>query len=96
MKKLLVILLILITNFGFGQQITAPDPKSFTVNTTAQDASGFSLSGFNSTDNLLCAIGLPTAPSGTTFYLTTTTGLSPASGFTMSGNKTKLVFTGTM
>ena len=96
MKKLLVILFLLITNYGFGQSVTAPEPKSFIVNTTAQDASGFSLSGFNSTATLLCAIGLPSAPTGTTFYLTTTTGLTPASGYTMSGNKTRLAFTGTM
>ena len=96
MKKLLVILFLLITNYGFGQSVTAPEPKSFTINTTAQDASGFSLSGFSSTATLLCAIGLPQAPSGTTFYLTTTTGLTPASGYTMSGNKTRLAFTGTM
>jgi hypothetical protein len=35
-------------------------------------------------------------PSGTTFNLTTITGLTAASGFTLSGNKTRLVVTGTM
>jgi len=96
MKRLLVILFLLITNYGFGQSVTSPEPKSFIINTAAQDASGFSLSGFNSTATLLCAIGLPSAPTGTTFYLTTSTGLTPASGYTMSGNKTRLAFTGTM
>ena len=97
MKNLLVTLLFLLTSFlGFGQSVLAPDPKEFTINTSAQNASGFSLSGFNSTDVLLCAIGLPVAPTGTTFYITTTTGLTPASGYTMSGNKTRLAFTGTM
>jgi len=96
MKKLLVIFLLTLSHLGFGQSVTAPEPKSFTINTANQDASGFSLSGFNSTATLLCAIGLPTAPSGTTFYISTTTGLTAASGFTLSGNKTRLVFTGTM
>lgn len=96
MKQLLVTLFLFITFLASGQSVNAPDAKSFLVNTTAQDASGFTLSGFNATDNLLCAIGLPTAPSGTTFYLNVTTGLTAASGFTLSGNKTKLVFTGTM
>jgi hypothetical protein len=96
MKKLLVIFLILLSNLGFGQSVTAPDPKSFTINTAGQDASGFSLSGFNSTATLLCAIGLPQSPSGTTFYMTRFDGLTPASGFNFSGNKTRLVFTGTM
>ncbi len=96
MKYILVIIFSLTTILGFGQSVTAPDPKSFTINTTGQDASGFSLSGFNSTATLLCAIGLPQAPSGTTFSISTTTGLTPASGFNFSGNKTRLVFTGTM
>ncbi len=96
MKKLLVIFLLCLVSGVYGQQVNAPEAKSFILNTTAQDASGFSLSGFNSTATLLCAIGLPTAPAGTTFYLTTTTGLTPASGYTMSGNKTRLAFTGTM
>jgi hypothetical protein len=96
MKKLLVILFLLISNFGFSQQVISPDPKSFTLNTTGQDASGFVLSGFNTTDILLCAIGLPSAPTGTTFYLTTTTNLTASVGYTMVGNKTRLTFTGTM
>ena len=96
MKRLLVIFFtILFSTIGFGQQVIAPDPKSFTVNTAGQTASGFSLSGFNANDVLLCAIGLPSAPSGTTFYFTTTSGVTPASGYTMSGNKTRLAFTGT-
>jgi len=95
MRILVTILLSLVTCFGFGQQVNAPDPKAFTQSTSGQDASGFSLSGFNSTATLLCAIGLPTAPTGTTFYFTTTTGVTAATGYTMSGNKTRLAFTGT-
>lgn len=97
MKKVLVIFFtILFSTIGFGQSVTAPEPKSFAINTPNQDASGFSLSGFNSTATLLCAIGLPQAPAGTTFNISTTTGLTPASGFNFTGNKTRLVFTGTM
>lgn len=95
MKYLLTISFLLITLFGFGQQVNAPDPKTFTINTSGQDGSGFSLSGFNSTDILLCAIGLPQAPAGTTFYLTTTSGLTPATGYSLTGNKSRLAFTGT-
>jgi hypothetical protein len=86
----------LIVNLGFGQAVNAPDPKSFTVNTSAQDASGFSLSGFSTTSTLLASISLVNPPSGTTFYLGTTTGLTAASGFTLSGNKNRLVVTGTI
>ena len=95
MRKILFIFLLTLSQIGFGQSVTSPEPKSFILNTTGQDASGFSLSGFNSTDILLCAIGLPQAPSGTTFYLTNTTGLTSSIGYTLTGNKTRLTFTGT-
>jgi hypothetical protein len=96
MKQILVTLFLLISFLGFGQSVSAPDPKSFIVNTTGQDASGFELMGFSSTETLLTSISLVNPPSGTTFYLNTTTGLTAASGFTLSGNKTRLVVTGTM
>ena len=96
MKHLLVILFLLTSFLGFGQSVSAPDSKSFIPSTTGQDGSGFSLSEFGSTATLLASISLVNPPSGTTFNLTTTTGLTAASGFTLSGNKTRLVVTGTM
>ena len=97
MKKLVtLIFLILMVNLGFGQAVNAPDPKSFTVSTAGQDASGFELTGFSATSTLLASISLVNPPSGTTFYLNDTRGLIAASGFTLSGNKTRLVVTGTM
>ena len=96
MKKLLVVLFLLTSFLGFGQAVDAPDPKSFTVSTTGQDASGFSLSGFSASSTLLASISLVNPPSGTTFYLNDTRGLIAASGFTLSGNKTRLVVNGTM
>jgi len=97
MKKIIVIFLVLLySTFGFGQSVSAPDSKSFLLSTNGQDASGFVLNGFNSTATLLTSISLVNPPSGTTFNLGTTTGLTAASGFTLSGNKTRLVFTGTM
>ena len=96
MKKLFLILFLFTSFLGFGQSVSAPDSKSFLQSTSAQDASGFVLSGFNSTATLLASISLVNPPSGTTFVLNTTTGLTAASGFTLSGNKTRLVVTGTM
>jgi hypothetical protein len=96
MKIPLVILLLLTTFLGFGQTVSAPDSKSFIPSTTAQDGSGFILSGFNATSTLLASISLINPPTNTTFYLTTTSGLTAASGFTLSGNKVRLVVTGTM
>jgi len=96
MKKLFLILFLFTSFLGFGQSVSAPNSKSFTQSTSAQDASGFVLSGFGSTETLLTSISLVNPPSGTTFVLNTTTGLTAASGFTLSGNKTRLVVTGTM
>jgi hypothetical protein len=96
MKKLFLILFLFTSFLGFGQSVSAPDSKSFLQSTSAQDASGFVLSGFSSTETLLTSISLVNPPSGTTFVLNTTTGLTAASGFTLSGNKTRLVVTGTM
>ena len=97
MKNLLVILLLLLAPFlGSGQSVSAPDSKSFIPSTNGQDGSGFVLSGFSATSTLLASISLINPSTATTFYLTTTTGLTAASGFTLSGNKTRLVVTGTM
>ena len=96
MKKLLVICFLLISFLGFGQSVSAPDSKSFTPSTIGQDGGGFVLSGFNATSTLLASISLINPSTNTTFYLNTTTGLTAASGFTLSGNKTRLVVTGTM
>jgi hypothetical protein len=96
MKHLLVTLFLLISFLGFGQSVSAPDSKSFIPSTNGQDASGFVLSGFGATSTLLASISLVNPPTGTTFVLNTTTGLTAASGFTLSGNKTRLVVTGTM
>jgi hypothetical protein len=97
MKNLLVTLLFLSTSFlGFGQSVSAPDSKSFIPSTSGQDASGFLLSGFATTDVVLASISLVEFPTGTTFYLSAFSGLTPASGFTLNGNKTRLVVTGSM
>jgi hypothetical protein len=96
MKHLLVTLFLLTSFLGFGQSVSAPDSKSFLPSTTGQGASGFVLSGFSSTDIILASISLVEYPIGTSFYMTTLTGLTAASGFNFSGNKTRIVFTGTM
>ena len=96
MNKFVTILLLLLSFLATGQSVTAPVAKSFSVNTNGQDASGFVLSGFSPTATLLTSISLVTFPTGTTFNLNTTTGLTAASGFTLTGTKTRLVVTGTM
>lgn len=91
-----LIFILLVQLWAYSQTVSAPDPKSFALSTNGQDASGFVLSGFSSTATLLASISLINPPAGTTFYLDRLDGLTPASGFTLTGNKTRLVFTGTM
>jgi hypothetical protein len=97
MKKLLVVILILLSgSISVAQSITKPASKKFELNVSGQVCSGFVLNGFATTDILLASIGFINPPAGTTFNITTTMGLTPASGFTLTGNKARLVFTGTM
>jgi hypothetical protein len=96
MRYLLVTLLLLTSFLGFGQSVSAPDSKSFIPSTTGQDASGFVLNGFSATSTLLASISLINPSTNTTFYLNETRGLIAASGFTLTGNKVRLVVNGTM
>ena len=97
MRKLLIVILILLSSsISIAQSITKPASKKFELNVSGQACSGFVLNGFTSTDILLASIGFINPPTGTTFNITTTAGLTPASGFTLTGNKARLVFTGTM
>jgi hypothetical protein len=93
MRLLLVILLF--PFMLFGQSITAPPGRTYQVSTSGQDASGFVISGFGS-ETLLTSIGFINPPAGTTFSITTTTGLSFATGYNSWTNQTRLSFTGTM
>jgi len=94
MMRFLVILFLFPLTV-LAQSITAPPGRTYQVSTTGQDASGFAINGFT-TETLLTSISLVNPPTGTTFNITTTTGLTAASGFTLAGNKTRLVFTGTI
>ena len=79
-----------------SQSITSAPLRIFQHNTNSQDASGFVLNGFNSSDILLTSVGLVNPPAGTTFSITTSTGLSFATGYNSWSNQSRLAFTGTM
>lgn len=78
-----------------AQSISAPPGRTYQVSTAGQDASGFVINGFGS-QTLLTSIGLINPPSGTSFSITTTTGLSFATGYNSWSNITRISFTGTM
>ncbi len=96
MRNYLTILFLLVYSSVMSQSITSAPSRIFQSNTNSQDASGFVLNGFNSSDVLLASVGLVNPPAGTTFSITTSTGLSFATGYNSWTNRTRLAFTGTM
>jgi len=94
--RYLFIILFFLPLFLFGQSITSPPSRIYQFNTSNQDGSGFVLSGFNSSSVLLASIGFVNPPAGTTFSITTTSGLSFATGYNSWSNITRISFTGTM
>jgi hypothetical protein len=96
MRTILIILFLFTSYLSYGQSVIAPPGRTYQVNISGQDASGFVLNGFNSSDVLLASVGLVNPPAGTTFSITTSTGLSFATGYNSWTNRTRLAFTGTM
>ncbi|MEK0412630.1 MAG: hypothetical protein RL070_118 [Bacteroidota bacterium] len=76
-------------------RVIAPSPVNFALSTANQDPGDFSLTGFNSSATLLCAVGLVNPPTGTTFNFTVNTGLTLSSGYTSWTGLTNVSFTGT-
>jgi hypothetical protein len=95
LKVITTTLLILISIIGYSQSVVTPQPKNFTPSTPNQDASGFTVTGFNSNDILLLSIGLINPPSGSTLRLTTTSGITASIGYNLNNNFTRISFTGT-
>ncbi len=94
--RYLILILFFFPLFLFGQSITSPPSRIYQFNTSNQDGSGFVLNGFNSSTTLLASVGFVNPPAGTTFSLTTTSGLSFATGYNTWNNITRIAFTGTM
>lgn len=76
--------------------VTAPSAPTFALSTNNQDPGNFSISGFNSSSTLNVSVGFVDPPSGVTFALPTTTGLTAGYGYDFTGGKTQISFTGTM
>jgi hypothetical protein len=95
MRTFLTILLSFFVSFSYGQSVSAPLGRTYQVSTSGQDASGFIINGFTN-ETLLTSIGLVNPPAGTTFSITTTTGLSFATGYSSWSNQSRIAFTGTV
>jgi len=95
MRTFLTILLSFFVSFSYGQSVSAPLGRTYQVSTSEQDASGFVINGFTN-ETLLTSIGLVNPPAGTTFSITTTTGLSFATGYNSWSNQSRIAFTGTV
>lgn len=94
--KYIFSILLFFPLFLFGQSISSPPARVYQYNASNQDGSGFVLNGFNTSITLLASVGFINPPAGTTFSITTTTGLSFATGYNSWLNQTRLSFTGTM
>ena len=96
MRKFLLSLLFILAVINVtAQSVIAPLATSYSQNTSNQNASGFSVSGFNSTATLLVTVGLVNPPVGTTLRFSTTSGVTVSTGYTMTSNFTRISFTGT-
>lgn len=95
MRILLIISFLISFTIVNSQSIISPVSRTYQVNVSGQDASGFIIQGFGS-ETLLTSIGLVNPPIGTTFSITTTSGLSFATGYNSWNNLTRISFTGTM
>jgi gliding motility-associated-like protein len=76
-------------------RVLAPAPVNFALNTANQNPGDFSLTGFNSSDILLCAVGFVNPPAGTTFNFSVNTGLTLSTGYSSWTGLTRVSFTGT-
>lgn len=76
--------------------VTAPSQPTFALSTNSQEPGDFKISGFSGSATLNVSIGFVDPPSGVTFALPTTTGLTAGFGYDFTGGKTQLSFTGTM
>lgn len=80
---------------ALNPSVTAPSAPTFSLNTSGQDPGNFVIANFDSSATLSVSIGFVDPPSGTSFALPVTTGLTPGFGYNFSGAKTQLTFTGT-
>jgi len=74
--------------------VTAPSPTFFIKNTSGQEPGDFLIANFGPAASLLVSVGLVNPPTGTSFVLPTTTGLTAGYGYDFTGEKTQISFTG--
>jgi hypothetical protein len=74
--------------------VTAPSTTIFSKNVAGQEPGNFVIANFGPEDTLLVSVGLVDPPTGTSFALPITTGLTAGFGYNFTGNKTQISFTG--
>jgi hypothetical protein len=94
MKKILYILLLFVSVFGYSQTITTPTSQDIPVGVNGLPISGFSLDGYNSSTTYKVSLSI-TGNANSTFSVNTTTGLTRDFGFNSWVNITSVNFTGT-
>jgi hypothetical protein len=94
MKKILYILLLFVSVFGYSQTITTPTSQDIPIGVSGLPISGFSLDGYNSSTTYKVSLSI-TGNANSTFSVNTTTGLTRDFGFNSWVNITSVNFTGT-
>jgi hypothetical protein len=94
MKKILYILLLFVSVFGYSQTLTTPTSQDIPVGVNGLPISGFSLDGYNSSTTYKVSLSI-TGNANSTFSVNTTTGLTRDFGFNSWVNITSVNFTGT-
>jgi hypothetical protein len=93
MKKLVTLLLVLISTYGVSQTLSSPTSQEVPVGVNGIGVSGFSLSGYNQSTTYKVSLSI-SGNANARFDVTTTLGLTRDFGFNSWTNVTAVNFTG--
>lgn len=101
MRARIALLSLLVAGALLGGGLGTVSPANavdltFAPSTADQSVGAIALTGFAPTDVVLAGVGIPGAPTGTTFRFASTTGLTPAYGYAFTNTMTDVTFTGTV
>ena len=93
MKKLVTLLVLLLTTIGFSQTLSTPTSQDIPVSVNGVGISGFSLSGYNTNTTYKVSLSI-TGNANASFTIGTTTGLTRDYGYNSWTNISAVNFTG--
>jgi hypothetical protein len=93
LKKLVTLLVLLLTTIGFSQTLSTPTSQDIPVGVNGVGISGFSLSGYNANTTYKVSLSI-TGNANASFTIGTTTGLTRDYGYNSWTNISSVNFTG--